>query len=76
MLHKSEKCFPILSAGGDLREERAALRGPGAAADRAELPRHRHPPRHEPGGEALPLPAVQGFPEGECEMIDALKTLN
>ena len=41
------------------------MRGPGAAADRAELPRHRHPQGHEPGGEALALSTVQGFPEGK-----------
>ena len=56
---------PRVQPGGDLREERAALHGPGPTPHRAELPRHRHPPRHEPGGEAVALPAVQGFPEGK-----------
>ena len=40
------------------------MRGPGAAPHRAELPRHRHPQGHEPGGEAVALPTVQGFPKG------------
>ncbi len=59
--------FFFVFLGGDLREERPALRGPGAAADRAELPRHCHPPRDDPGREAVQVPAVQGFPEGEFE---------
>ena len=51
-------------AGGHLCQERAAVRGPGATPHRAELPRHRHPQGHEPGGEAVALPTVQGFPKG------------
>ena len=43
----------IRSPGGDLRQVCAAVRGPGAAADWAELPSHRNPQGHEPGGEAV-----------------------
>ena len=41
------------SQGGDLRQVGPTMRGPRPAADRAELPRHRHPQGNEPGGEAL-----------------------
>ena len=43
----------FLSQGGDLRQVRAEMRGVGAAVDRAELPRDRHPQGHEPRGEAV-----------------------
>ena len=41
------------SQGGDLRQVGPTMRGPRPAADRAELPRHRHPQGNEPGGEAV-----------------------
>ena len=42
-----------ISQGGDLRQVGPTMRGPRPAADRAELPRHRHPQGNEPGGEAV-----------------------
>ena len=42
-----------ISQGGDLRQVGPTMRGPRPAADRAELPRHRHPQGNEPGGETL-----------------------
>ncbi len=46
--------YPLLSfLGGDLREVCAALYRHGPVAGRTELPRHRHSPWNDPGGEAL-----------------------
>ena len=64
MCNSQHDCHRPLS-GGDLRQVRSALRRPGPTADRAKLPRHRHPPRHDPGRATLKIPAVQGFPEGK-----------
>uniref|UniRef100_A0AAZ3PU92 Uncharacterized protein n=1 Tax=Oncorhynchus tshawytscha TaxID=74940 RepID=A0AAZ3PU92_ONCTS len=43
----------------------AALCDSVSAAGGAELPCNRHPQRHGPGGEAFPVPAVQGLPKAD-----------
>jgi len=42
---------PVPPAGGDLRQVGPALRGSVPAPGGAELPSHRHPQGHGPGGE-------------------------
>jgi hypothetical protein len=53
-----------LHIGGHFRQVGAKVHGFSPVVDRAELPCHRNPPGNEPGGEAVTVPTVQGFPKG------------
>ena len=58
-IHLTEhRPVPAPPAGGDLRQVGAALRGTVPAPGGTELPRHRHPPRHGPGGEVSLQPGA------------------